>query len=72
MKLSIMQFPTVSSHFLPLRPKYLPQPPILKQPRPMFFPECARPSFTPTLNERQEDILYLFCIRTICLEWNLH
>ena len=31
---------------VPLRPKYLPQHPILEHPQPMFLPQCERPSFT--------------------------
>jgi hypothetical protein len=33
----------------PLRPKYSPQHPILKYPRPTFLPQCQRPSFTPKI-----------------------
>jgi hypothetical protein len=32
---------------VPLRPKYSPQYPILKQPKPMFLSQCERPRFTP-------------------------
>jgi hypothetical protein len=38
---------------LPLRPKYLPQHSILENTQSMFFPECERPSFIPTKNNRQ-------------------
>ena len=37
--LLIMQFSPVSCHFLPLRPRYLPQYPIFEHPQPMPFPE---------------------------------
>jgi hypothetical protein len=33
-------------HFIPLRPKYLPQHPILKYPWRVFHTQCDRPSFT--------------------------
>ena len=39
-----------SSHpcfFVPLRSKYYPQHPILEHLRPMFVPQCDRPTFTP-------------------------
>jgi len=35
-----------SSLLLPLRPKYLPQQPILEHPQPTFLPQYERPSFT--------------------------
>jgi hypothetical protein len=34
-----------SCHFVPLRPKYSPQHPILKHPQTTFLPQCERPSF---------------------------
>jgi hypothetical protein len=37
-------------HLFPLRPKYSPQHPILKQPQSTFLPQCQRPSFTPIQN----------------------
>jgi hypothetical protein len=37
---SLCNFLPVSYHFVPLRPKYLPQCPILKHPQPMTFPSC--------------------------------
>jgi hypothetical protein len=33
---------------VPLRPKYSPEHAILKHPYPTYFPQCLRPSFTPT------------------------
>jgi len=42
------------SHYLvPLRPKYSPQCPILKQPQPTFLPQCEWSSFTPIQNNRE-------------------
>jgi len=35
-------------YLFPLRPKYLPQRPILEHPQPMFLPPCERASFTPS------------------------
>jgi len=46
MKLLISQSSQTSLHFLPLRSKYSPQHPVLKQPHPMFLPQCERLSFT--------------------------
>ena len=42
-----------SCYLVPLRTKYSPQHPILKQPQPTFLPQCQRPSFTPIQNNRQ-------------------
>jgi len=42
-----------SRYFVPLRPKYSPQHPILKHPQPKFLPQCERPSSTPIQNIRQ-------------------
>jgi len=39
--------------FYTLRPKHVPQHPIFKQPQPLFFPQCDRPSFTPIQNNWQ-------------------
>jgi hypothetical protein len=38
MKLLIMQFPLIYSHFISLRYKYSPQHPVLKHPQSMFLP----------------------------------
>ena len=46
-KLLNKQFSPLPCHLVPLRLKYLPQHPILRQPQPTFLPECERPSFTP-------------------------
>jgi len=39
-KFFIMQFPLDPWYFAPLRTKYSPQHPILKQPQSIFFPQC--------------------------------
>ena len=59
-KLLIMQFSPLPRHLIPLRPKHLPQHPILKHPVPMFLPRCERPSSAPIQNNRQSySSLYL-------------
>ena len=40
-------------YLIALRPKYLPQGPILDHTQPMFLRQCERPIFTPTQNNRQ-------------------
>ena len=42
---------------LPLRPKYLPQHPILKHPQLIFFPKYGRPNFTRTENNLKLQLL---------------
>ena len=39
--------------YIPLRPKYSPQHPILKHPQPMLLPHCQWPRFTSIQNNRQ-------------------
>jgi carbohydrate-binding DOMON domain-containing protein len=39
-----MQLSPFPRHLIPLRSKYSPQHPILKQPQPAFLPQCERPS----------------------------
>jgi hypothetical protein len=46
-------FTLLHCHLIPPRPKYLPQHPILKHSQPTFLPQCARPSFTPIQNLRE-------------------
>ena len=53
------------SYVFPPMPKYSPQQPILKHPRPSFLPQCQQPSFTRVQNSRQNYIsvylnLYIF------------
>jgi len=47
-----MQFSPLFCYLVPVRPKYSPQHPILKHPKPTILPPCERPSFTPTQNNR--------------------
>ena len=46
----ITQSHSVPCYFVPLRPKYLPQHPVLSHTYRMFLPQCERPSFTPIQN----------------------
>ena len=46
-KLLIMQSSQSPCYLIPLRPKYLPQHPVLEHNERMFLPQCHRPSFTP-------------------------
>ena len=46
-------FPPLLSYLVPLRPKYSPQHPILKHPKPTFPSQYERPSFTFIPNNRQ-------------------
>jgi len=55
-KLLIMWFSPLPCHLVPLRPKHSTQHPILKHPQPTFIPQCERPTFTPTHNNRQNYI----------------
>ena len=50
LKRLIMQFSPVPSHFFRIRPKYIPQHPILKHPQPIFFRLFGKPSFKLTQN----------------------
>jgi hypothetical protein len=45
-KLITLPSPPWHCHFIPLRPKYSAQHPILQHPQPTFFPQGKRPSFT--------------------------
>src|SRR5215469_17443073 len=38
---------SIPCYLVPLRPKYSPQHPILKHPKPTLLPQCQRPGFTP-------------------------
>jgi len=42
-----------SRYLVLLRPKYLPQHPVVEHPQPMFLPRCERPSFTSIQSKRQ-------------------
>ena len=47
----IMNFSPFPCYLMPLRPKYSPQHPILKEAWPTFLPQCHWPSFTPIKQE---------------------
>jgi hypothetical protein len=49
----------LSSYLIYLRPKYLPQYPILQTPHPVFLPECRIPRFTPVLKKRTNYLSYI-------------
>jgi hypothetical protein len=53
MNIVIMQFSPASYYFIPLRPNYCPQYPVLKYLQPMFLSQYKRPSFTLIQNYRQ-------------------
>ena len=55
MNLLSVQFTAPLRNFLQLKPKYLPQYPILKNPQPIFLSHCERPSFTPIQYNRQKN-----------------
>jgi hypothetical protein len=57
--LLIMKFCSLSCYLVPLRPKYSPQHPILKQPQSTFRPQCQRPSFTPI--KKQAKLWFCVC-----------
>jgi hypothetical protein len=61
MQLLSMQLPPIFCHFITLRPKYLPQNPILKHPQPVFLPECERSSYTHThIKQAKLKFSYMF------------
>jgi len=47
-----MKYSSFPCYLVPLRPKYLPQQPILEHPQPAFLRQCQRPSFTPIRKKR--------------------
>ena len=47
---------------VPLRPRHLPQNLILEHPKPMFLPQCYRPSFTPIRTNK-------FCVSSALYFW---
>jgi hypothetical protein len=53
MQLLVMRSPSVSCYLVSLRPKYLPQHPILERPQPLLFPQFERPSLTCLQKNRQ-------------------
>jgi hypothetical protein len=52
-KLLVMQFSSLSRHFVSLRYKYPPQHPVLNHPQSTCLPYLYRPSFTPIQKHRQ-------------------
>jgi hypothetical protein len=48
-----MKFSPLPCYLVPLRAKYSPKHPILKNPQSTLLPQCQRPSFTPIQNNRQ-------------------
>jgi hypothetical protein len=78
MKLHLMEFSPFSCHFLPLRPKYSLQCPVLKGPHSMFFPLGERHNFTPMPYRKQHRpiglnlVFGLLCFRTKGLSWDLY
>jgi len=60
-KFHIMLSSWLLCYHVPLRPKYLPQHPILEHPQPMFLPQCERPSSSPIKTTGHNIIvLYIF------------
>jgi len=55
-----------SSYLIPLRPKYLPQHPILKHPQAMFVPQFERPSFTSI--QKIDKIIVLYVLIRIFMD----
>jgi len=66
-KLLFMHNFPLSSYLVYLKPKYLPQHPILQAQQPVFLPECRIPSFTPVWKKRKN---YHSCILIFILLTN--
>jgi len=64
----LMKFSPLPCYLVPHRPKYSPQHPILKHPKPTFLPQCEGASFTPTENKRQN---YSFVYINFCFDSKL-
>jgi len=58
MNLHTSHFSPVSCHFLPLKPKCLPQYPTAEHTQPVALPHCKRPRFTPTTKYRTNFFIY--------------
>jgi len=58
-KVLAVQSSELPHYLIPLRPKYLPQHPILEHSQPTFLPHCDRPSFIPTQNRENYSSVYL-------------
>ena len=50
----LMRFSPLLCYLVRLRPKCLPQHPILEHPHPRFLPQCERPSFTPVQKQNRQ------------------
>jgi hypothetical protein len=61
---SFTESPSFPCFLVSLRPKYLPQHPILDDSQPMFLPQYDRPSFTPIQNKRHN-------YSSMCLNFHL-
>ena len=68
---SLRSFSPLPCYFVPLRPKYSPQSPILKHPQPTFLPQCERPSFTPVHRNRQIIVLYILIFIFWIANWKI-
>ena len=69
-KLLVMQSSPLPSYLASLRPKYTPQPPIVEHPQRIFLPQCKRPNFTSTRNNRQS--CSSVCSKIYVFGWLLH
>jgi hypothetical protein len=50
----LMRFSPLLCYLVRLKPKCLPQHPILEHPHPRFLPQCERPSFTPVQKQNRQ------------------
>ena len=59
-------------YLAPLRPKYLPQHPILQHPQTVFLPQCEQPSFTHTYNTtRKIAVVYILIFISDTATWKI-
>ena len=70
-KLLEMQSSSLPYYLVLMRPKYLPQRPILENPQPTFLPQWQRPSFAPTQNNWQNYQLIYRTRNSISLKYQL-
>jgi hypothetical protein len=77
MSILIMKFSPLPYYLFPVRLKYSPQHPILKQSQSLFLPQCQRPSFTP-IKTSKIMVLYILTFKFLdskledkrfCTEW---
>ena len=57
---------TLPCYLVPLKLRYLPEHPILEQPKPVSLPPCTRRRFTPIQNEYQD-----FSAQFVCSEYRM-